>query len=447
MDGQSYTLLKDSYYGTGGYQSGDYLLKHKRETDADYQDRKRSAYYLNYFAPIVNALVDPIFKRKPLRDGNVAALGKQFLTDVDGHGTDIHCFMKQAGLVSKMYGVAFIVLDNYRVATGRAKNLSDMLQQRIFPYAYIVAPENVLRYETNTKGELQSITFREVENIQDGRIEYKEVTFTMQGWKIEGDTHRAEGTYQLGRLPVVPLYSRLLDAQTVLPIPELLAVAKTGAAIYNHCSWLSEILRKQTFPLLTVPTLDATDMVVGNNNALGYAPESGHAPAFIAPPSDPATILQGQITGLIQEMYRMAGLTFMTPQGNQISGISRQWEFERTNQQLANFALQCARAEEQVMTVFGRWINQEIRYTVSYPADFGIVDVAGELAEAQAVLDLGLGNGLKEEVLKRVLSVYCPEMEAGRAEELVNELATEEETEKEDHKHSTAEDEEQDEDE
>ena len=77
MDGQSYTLLKDSYYGTGGYQSGDYLLKHKRETDADYQDRKRSAYYLNYFAPIVNALVDPIFKRKPLRDGNVAALGKQ----------------------------------------------------------------------------------------------------------------------------------------------------------------------------------------------------------------------------------------------------------------------------------------------------------------------------------------------------------------------------------
>lgn len=84
---------------------------------------------------------------------------------------------------------------------------------------------------------------------------------------------------------------------------------------------------------------------------------------------------------------------------------------------------------------------------MSYPADFGIVDVAGELAEAQAVLDLGLGNGLKEEVLKRVLSVYCLEIEARRAEELVNELATEEETEKDDYKHSTAGDEEQDEDE
>ena len=66
-----YTLLKDAYYGSGGFETGRYLNKHKREADDDYRFRQKNAYYLNYFSPIVNALVDPIFKRQPLRDLNM----------------------------------------------------------------------------------------------------------------------------------------------------------------------------------------------------------------------------------------------------------------------------------------------------------------------------------------------------------------------------------------
>ena len=63
-----YQLLKDAYLGTGGFDNGGYLQRHKRESEEDFRNRRENAYYLNYVMPIVNALTDPILKRKPLRD-------------------------------------------------------------------------------------------------------------------------------------------------------------------------------------------------------------------------------------------------------------------------------------------------------------------------------------------------------------------------------------------
>ncbi|WP_044503180.1 hypothetical protein [Megasphaera massiliensis] len=421
-----YNLLRDAYYGAGGFATGSYLNKHKRESNEDYQFRRENAYYLNYFAPIVNALVDPIFKRQPLRDysGPAESAVKAFLDDVDTNGTGIHMFLKRAAIMAKVYGVAFLVVDNVR--DQQARTLAEMIQHRELPYAYIMGPESVVEYGIDKIGALLYIQFQEVSSIQDGRVQYRYTRYDRDGWAVWGDDlGRASGKHNLGRVPVVPLFSRMLEQQTMLPTPELMPIARTAKALYNHCSWLGEILRNQTFPLLTIPTLDANDLVVGTNNALGYSPDSAHSPAFIAPPSDPAAILQTQIGSLIQEMYRMANLSFVisTTQNNN-SGIARQWEFERTNQQLANFALQCAKAEEAMVDLVAGWVNGSIDYTVTYPDDFGIVDVANELTQAQMVLDMGLTDGLREEVLKKVLGAYCPDLTDDRFDALVSEMET-----------------------
>lgn len=54
-----------------------------------------------------------------------------------------------------------------------------------------------------------------------------------------------------------------------------------------------------------------------------------------------------------------------------------------------------------------------------------MVDVADELTQAQAVLDLGLTNGLKEEVLKKVIAAYCPNITDERFDELLDEVKAE----------------------
>ena len=419
--GYDYTLLRDAYFSTGGFANGAYLTKHKRETDEDYRTRQSNAYYLNYFSAIVNALVDPIFKRKPLRDydGGASVLVEKFLKDVDGAGTDITSFMKRAAIAAKTYGIVFIVLDNVSDASDR-ENVAELLRERAFPYAYIVPPENVDEYGLSDIGGLDFIKFHEIDTITDGTISYRYIRFDREGWAAWGTTMvKTEGTYSLGRVPVIPLFSHMLEQQTMFPAPELLPIAKTAKALYNHCSWLDEILRNQTFPLLTMPSLDASELVIGTNNALGYSPDSSHTPAFIAPDSSPASTLQGQIHSLIQEMYRMANLSFMTGAPSNVSGVARQWEFERTNQALANFAHQCGVAEEQMMQVFAGWLGTDIEYTVSYPEEFGIVDIVAELAEARAVLELDLADEMREEVLKKVLGAYLPNLSDERFDEIV----------------------------
>ena len=419
-----YQLLRDAYFGTGGFETGAYLSKHKRESDEDYAFRRNNAYYLNYFAPIVNALVDPIFKKNPLRDyhGSAERFIKNFSLDTDAAGTSIQIFIKRAAVMAKVYGISFIVVDNARNVDSRSQQ--EMLQRRQFPYAYVLEPDNLEEYGIDKTGDLEYIKFKEIAHIESGTIQYRYVYFDRTAWKIWGDgIALQQGTHNLGCVPVVPLFSRMLEQKTMRPAPELLPIARTAKALYNHCSWLGEILRNQTFPLLTIPSLDAKDLVIGTNNALGYNPDYSHEPNFIAPPSDPATILQNQIASLVQEMYRMANLSFVisTTQNNN-SGIARQWEFERTNQQLANFAAQCAHAETAMMNLVAKWVNEDITYTVAYPDNFGVVDVTEELTQAQAVLDMGLGDGLREEVLKKVLAAYCPDIPDERFDELVEQL-------------------------
>lgn len=75
-----------------------------------------------------------------------------------------------------------------------------------------------------------------------------------------------------------------------------------------------------------------------------------------------------------------------------------------------------------MMQLFCQWFGSAIDYHVSYPDDFGVVDVADELAQAQSVLDMQLTEGLKEEVLKKVIAAYCPNISDERFDELLNEL-------------------------
>lgn len=426
---KDYTLLKDAYFGTGGFANGSYITQHKRESAADYGARKKNAYYLNYFAPIINALVDPIFKKNPLRDyeGGASLLVEEFLKDVDGDGTGIGAFMKRAALMAKIYGVSFIVLDNAADA-GEERNLAGVIEARKFPYAYLVLPEQITDYAIDAQGKLSMIEYRESLHTQNGYITYRSTKFTQKNWSVRSDTEpQKEGTHALGIVPVVPLLSRILETNTIFPSPEFLSIAGVAKEIYNACSWLDEILRKQTFPILTIPSLDMNDLSIGTHNALGYSSDSSHMPDFIAPPSEPAAILQKQIANLIEEMYRMASLSFLTTSAQQISGISRQWEFERTNQQLSNFAFQCAQAEQRVMQIFSRWTGLELSYSVTYPEDFGIVDTKEEIETAQAVLDLGFCKEMKIEVLKKTLAAYVPNLPDARFDEILQ--STEQEAE------------------
>lgn len=409
---ENYRLLTDAYYGSGGFANGEYIVKHRRELPENLTARKNISYYLNYVAPVVNSHVDPIFAKTQVREWEGRnAFVDPFLNDVDGAGTHISQFMKRAALSAKLFGVCYIVLDNAR-AEDQPQRQNEAVEQRAFPYAYCVFPQDVIKIKHERSGNIT--LFSIAENESDKKLIR---TWTTDGWKLteaeEDGMIIARGKHGLGVVPVVPLYSRkgLTPVSSAAVQSEFYHIARTNMRIYNLCSELDEILRNQAFSLLIYPSKDPKDLTIGTNNALGFDGTAvRHPPAFIAPPADPATLIMTQIDRLIKEIYRMASLSHATGVQEAKSGVARQWDFQMTNQALADFAKNCEEAEMKLLRLFGRYVREDQGYRASYSSDYSIRETVEYLDNAARALEMDLGALFDSAVKEQVAAVMLQDL-------------------------------------
>ena len=405
-----YSLLRDSYEGEGGFLDGSYLIQHKRELPENYSRRKKLAYYLNYFKPCIDAHVSPIFKVLAKRDykGAGANAWAEFIKDVDFRGTEIKDLMKQAAHEAKLSGITFIVMDKEQDANPR--NLAELEGDRNnLPYAFVVSAARVNEIILDKHGRIVSFEYEEQDEYEENAVAKR--TFTKDGWVLEDTKGRHEASWNLGCVPVIAIPSRVVEGNFNPFLPsEFISIAKTNAIIYNMCSWLNEILVNQTFSILTYPSTSEESLVVGTNNALGYPADASHEPNFIAPPADPANILSAQIEKLQNECYRMAGVVNVTGVRSEQSGVAKQWDYEQTNQTLADFADILEGVEKKLARLFARFTGVDFDYTVNYPSDFTISDIDTELKNAEIAKGLSFGNAFNLEIYKKVLTSYLPEL-------------------------------------
>lgn len=433
----TYTLLKDAYEGNGGFNTGDYLIQHKRENQPNYQLRQQIAYYLNYLQPVVNSHVNPVFRKNPARNWNGAnKFWLEFVNNTDLFGSDMTQFMKQSGFLAKLFGVSFIVMDNFKEAQ-QARNQADAIKNRQFPYMYNVTPDRVAGYTLDSLNRLTSITYSEPLEDQNAtpptaleiaiqaasgkaqkgastEVQYR--TWTTTSWAVvnKGGDVLDQGEHNLGRVPVVPLFSKNVIPGIVVPDSEFFAIAKTNLRLYNMCSELDEILRNQAFSILTYPGKEVPALTIGVNNAIGYDGKEVHfPPQFIAPPAAPAEIIMSQMDRLINEMYRMAMLTHVAGGNKEArTGAAKAWDFEVTNQVLADFATNCERAEYGIAELFTAWTEptrdiatKPIEYKCMYSSDFSIRDTEQELKEATMALKLNIGGKYDTAIKQHVAAV------------------------------------------
>ena len=413
-----YELMHEAYEGNGGFLDGSRLVKHPREANEKYEQRKKLAYYLNYLKPCVDAHVTPIFKTLANREytGTGAKSWEQFIADVDFTGTHIKDLMKKAAKIAKLNGVAFIVMDREQGEQGETVLAIESDRNKL-PYAFVVSPQSVDEITTDKFGRITKFVYKEI----DPENEYQKATrtFTPKGWSLVDSKGERTGAWELGVTPVIPLFSKERDNFNPFPTSDFVSIAKTNLAIYNMSSWLSDILINQTFSVLIYPSTNKDDLVIGTANALGYPADATHEPSFIAPPADPATILANNIDRLQQECYRMANVVNVTGVRVQASGTAKAWDYQQTNQTLADFADMVEQAEKRLATLFCRWLGVELEYVCNYPSDYSIADVETELANAEIAKNLAFGDEFNVEVFKKVLTSYLPELADGDFDKLV----------------------------
>jgi len=106
----------------------------------------------------------------------------------------------------------------------------------------------------------------------------------------------------------------------------------------------------------------------------------------------------------------MAQQSHVTGVETKTSGVAKSWDFEKTNQTLADFANNCEAAEYGIANLFELWTDTKVNYESKYSDDFGIVDIAGELDGVGKALDLNIGGQFNTAVKKKAVDVYLNDL-------------------------------------
>lgn len=406
-----YDLLSDSYFGSGGFETGDYLIPHTRELAERYSRRQTMAYYCNYVKPVVNAHVNPIFKTSPTREIKSGKLYADFLENVDGKKTTMNSFMKEISKQAKLNGVMFVVVDAPNIE-GQTLSLAKVKENRLYPYLYSVHPKNVKDYALDNYGNLIYIeyTLKVVELVGTEKKSYSQTwKWTNTNWsKTDVNGNEIRGINSIGTIPIVPVFGALCEEGQLIPQSEIYSIAKTNYSLYNACSELRERNRNQAFSILTFPVADDNMEVINNINVgtsdmLVYA-DGSQKPEFITPDAEPSDMLKSEITMMIQEIYRMASLQLVTGIQTQASGISKEWDNLQLFQTIAEFSDKIQESERKIAHIFGEYVGENISVVISYNKQFGIADPTETLNMATQALALNICPEYNYEIRKKLIT-------------------------------------------
>lgn len=424
-------LVRDAFYGVGGFADGSYLCKYARETDDNFAIRQKLAYYFNYTKPIIEGAVDPVFREYPTRTTKAKDnRWDAFLIDVDGKGTAIDDFMADAALDAKLDGSVFIVVDN--AINAESTNVEDAVRNREFPYLYLLNSDDVISYVVDKKGKLILITYRQqYDTVEEGRRKTitEQWTWTLDSWKCVKEGQETEGVNQIGEIPIIPLVGAKTEKRSqnaLTPQSDFLHIARINRAIYNACSELRLRNRSQAFSMLTYPVPDDEnpsaykEFLTGSNNALLY--KGGTPPSWITPDQAPSDMLKNEIDMLVEGIYRMAERASVTGVQAQTSGIAKEWDNLTRMQSISAFSKVCQDAEHKIAHIFGLYIGKDLDATIMYSQDFGIVDKTAELDAITSALDLAIGGKFDTEIKKKAVRILLKELDDDVIQDVIKDI-------------------------
>jgi hypothetical protein len=371
-----------SYDGVGSAaQSGtSYLVRYPRESVEKFQRRNEIAFFASPLALACSRFVGYLTSKSPTRE-LPNPLYTAIAKDTDGRGNTIDVFLSQFSVQAKARGAMLMLVDMPQAV---AANRAQQLAMRAVPFWSSIAPEDVTDYELGEDGKFVFVSFRgEYTTPEDTR---KPCTwrFDREAWAILDDDEEpiATATHPLGECPVL-LFT---EGESFPHFGPFSVIADLSRRLFNADSELDEILRSQTFSLLTMQVPDdstaeqklgaaqVAGQTIGTSNLLVH---SGSTPAFIAPPDGPARLYLDRIKDLRAQIDQVA-LNVVTD-NPQESGIARQMRFAAVNGELAYFSQRLEDFERRAWALSQKWLAMTQPAAVNWPRDFDLADVEQEL--------------------------------------------------------------------
>jgi hypothetical protein len=410
-----------AYYGGAGYVQ-QALESHRLENSRDFVRRLERATLLNYVRPICDTYANYLFRpawKVELPPG-VGFLAR----DADRRGTPLLDFAKSLLPIAAAVGFAPIGVDEPAVTADEVpRNLAERAAMGVRPYLYFIDPLDLRDWDVDADGTLTMALVRERSWRRRAGGEEKEGATIYRLWTAERcvmlderGTELGEVANRAGVVPIVALKFRDVGdpiigqglGQDLEPIQ---------AHILNLSSLLSEVFFRQTFSQLVAEGSAEEYGENGDIARLGTAsiflyPEGRKPPGYISPDASQARLLMEQIDRAIDEIYRLANLSRGSVRdGAKQSGISKAYDFLDTNQALSDVARNTAGAMTAACRLAARWLGDAAtdEIAISQPADFGVVDLDGDVTRLRSLVEAGASPTLIKALEDRIGRTMFPQ--------------------------------------
>ncbi len=402
-----------------------YLVRYPRESLEKYARRNELAFYSSPFFRVVSKFISYVTGKPVQREYN-NEIYEQVAENCDGKHNSIDVFWQDFMMESKARGSMMLLIDMPKSIEG---TLADQLQERQLPYWTPIFPELVKEYRVGEDGLFDFVEFNGNLTI-DGEEEPVIWHFDRDEWWVEDHEEKKldQGAHPLGVCPIIS-FTEFGDYPCFGPFSPIADLAKR---LFNLDSELDEILRSQTFSILTMQVpedttdeqrLEAARAVgdsIGTSNLMMH---TGSTPTFIAPDSGPADIYLKRIDQ-VQQQIKDIGLVVAQPESRE-SGIAMEMRFHAINSELAKFCVRMEDIERKAWEITAKWLGIDATPDIGWPRDFNIADVEKELMMLESMQRAVMPEAVVDAQQKKIVATQFDGYEQAQMEELFDAIDTE----------------------
>jgi len=380
--------LLESYIGGLEYRNAGHLTRYVLETDTEYRARLATTPLENHCSSVIQVYNSFLFRSEPQREfAGLDSLPEVelFLNDADMDGRSLNAFMKDVSTWSSVFGHCWIMVTKPNVG---AVTLADEQAQGVRPYVSLLTPMAVLdwRYQRSANGSVKLVYLRYLEDVtDDGR--------TVKTWSPDMITTKVinirsgvieeiiEEPNQLGMIPAVCAYNGR-SIMRGFGISDINDIADAQKFIYNATSEVEQSIRMDSHPSL-VKTPE-TQAGVGSG-AIINMPENldpGLKPYLLEYGGASVQSIYAAIEHTVTAIDKMANTgAVRATESRTLSGVAMETEFQLLNARLSEKADNLELAEEQMWTLWSRYMGTEWMGSIDYPGSFNIRDTSKEIEQ------------------------------------------------------------------
>jgi hypothetical protein len=217
-------------------------------------------------------------------------------------------------------------------------------------------------------------------------------------------------------------------------------IAYLDRAIFNNWSRLDTIVCDQTFsqlifPIEGLPAEIAEDeelrkkfLTLATNRVILYSAMAQAAPTFISPDAGQADFILRMIERQVKQLYSSMGLkSEIGEEITQESGVAKAYDFDKLNKLLASKADNLEQCENDLVKIFGAWLNiTSLDCEIDYPDEFDVKTLADDIGTAQQLSLLDVSETFIKEVKKSVAMKVFPKAEEKLMKAIFDEIDAQE---------------------